>query len=184
MLASANLLRRLGKNKEAMEKCSMLSEKNPKSIPGKMCLAGLYAVEGSAGKAIEQYKNIIEINKDYAPAANNLAWLIASEPGGDLGEALMLAMTAKQALPNDHRVADTLGWVHYQRGSYALAIAQFEFALQNSLADPAVAYHLAMAQNANNQKEKAVQTLNKLLTSKGEFADRQKAETLLKELNK
>lgn len=184
LLASARLLRRLGKNSEAMDKCTLLSEKNPKSIPGKMCVAGLYVEEGRAEKAIEHYKKVLEIKKDYAPAANNLAWLIASTPGGDLGEALMLAMTAKQALPDDPRVADTLGWVHYQRGSYPLAIAQFELALQHRLADPATAYHLAMAQAANNQKEKAVQTLNKLLESKEAFAEREKAEALLQEIGK
>ena len=58
---------------------------------------------------------------DFAPAANNLAWLITVSKEPDLGEALRLAMTAKQQMPNDVHIIDTLGWVHYKRGSFGLA---------------------------------------------------------------
>ncbi len=184
MLAAAKLLKRMGKNSEAMEKCSAITEKNPKSIPGKMCIAALNQEDGSPEEAIKQYKEILEIKGDYAPAANNVAWLLASQPDGDLGQALMFAMTAKQALPDDPSVADTLGWVHYKRGSFALAISQFEFALQIKESNPTFTYHLALAQSGNDQKQDAFQTLDKLLASKVEFADRKKAEELLAELKK
>ncbi|NTV51229.1 MAG: tetratricopeptide repeat protein [Desulfobulbaceae bacterium] len=182
MLVAARVLTRLGKNKEAMAKYMAMVEKNPKSIPGLMGVAALFEAEGNNAKAMEQYKKILEIKEDYAPAANNLAWLIASEPGGDIGKALILAMTAKKALPDDPHVIDTLGWVHYHRGSYALAISQFELALQNRPDDPMITYHLALAQSGNDQKEAAVKTLDKLLARKVEFADRKKAEELLSKL--
>ena len=184
MLAAAKLLKRMGKNSEAMEKCSTITEKDPKSIPGKMCIAVLYQEDGSPEEAINQYKKILEIKGDYAPAANNLAWLLASQPDGDLGQALMFAMTAKQALPDDPSVADTLGWVHYKRGSFALAISQFEFALQIKESNPTFTYHLALAKTGNNQKQEAFQALDKLLASNVEFADRKKAEELFAELKK
>jgi tetratricopeptide (TPR) repeat protein len=145
MLASARILTRMGKNKDAMARYVAMVEKNPASIPGQMGIAALFEAEGSADEAVEQYRNILKIKEDYVSAANNLAWLLASKRGGDLGEALMLAMTAKQALPDDPSVADTLGWVHYLRGSYSLAISQFEFALQKRPDDPLFTYHLALA---------------------------------------
>jgi hypothetical protein len=41
----------------------------------------------------------------------------------------MLAMTANQAMPEDQGIADTIGWVHFHRESYFLAIAYFKLAL-------------------------------------------------------
>ena len=184
MLAAAKLLTRLGKSQEAMAKYKAMVEKNPKSIPGHMGIAALYVAEGNTDKAIEQYKKVLEIKENDVLAANNLAWLIASKPDGDLGKALMLAMTAKKALPDDPSVADTLGWVHYQRGSYSLAMSQFEFALQNRPEDPGFTYHLALAQNGDGKKEEARQTLDTLLARKVEFAERAQAEQLHAELKK
>ena len=159
-------------------------EKDPKSIPGYMGIAALLEAEGDTVKAMAQYEKVLEIKENYAPAANNLAWLIAADPNGDLGKALVLAMAAKQAFPDVPDIADTLGWVYYQRKSYSLAIAQFELALQGRLHSPVIAYHLALAQRGNEQKEEAVKTLEKLLASKGDFPERKKAEELLAELIK
>ncbi len=183
VFASAKLLTKLGKSSEAMGKYSAMIQHSPKSIPGHMGMAALYEAEGNSAKAMEQYTKVLEIKGDTPQAANNLAWLMVSNPaGGDIGKALMLAMAAKQALPDDPNVADTLGWVHYHRGSYSLAIAQFELALQNRPDDPVITYHLALAQKGNNQVEESVKTLELLLARNVEFPDRKKAEVLLGEL--
>lgn len=183
-LAAAKLLTRLGKRQEAMAKYNAMIGQDPKSIPGHMGIAALFEAEGDTAKAADQYKKLLEIKENYAPAANNLAWLIVSDPNGDLGKALLLAMAAKQAFPDAPDIADTLGWVHYHRKSYPLAIAQFELALQGRPDSPVIGYHLALALSGNNQKEEAVQTLEKLLARKVEFSDRKKAEELLADLTK
>jgi len=183
VFASAKLLTKVGKSSEAMVKFNTMIQHSPKSIPGLMGMAALYEAEGNTSKAMEQYTKVLEIKGDNAQAANNLAWLIVSDPaGGDIGKALMLAMTAKQALPDDPNIADTLGWVHYHRASYSLAIAQFEFALQNRPDDPVITYHLALAQKGNQQLDESVKTLERLLARNVEFPERRKAETLLGEL--
>ncbi len=183
-LASGKLLQRLGKKQEAMAKYNAMIGQDPKSIPGYMGIAALLEAEGDTVKAMAQYEKVLEIKENYAPAANNLAWLIASDPNGDLGKALMLATAAKQAFPDVPDIADTLGWVYYQRKSYSLAIVQFEVALQGRLHSPVIAYHLALAQRGNEQKEEAVKTLEKLLASKDDFPERKKAEELLAELTR
>jgi tetratricopeptide (TPR) repeat protein len=183
-LASAKLLQRLGKKQESMAKYNAMIGQDPKSIPGFMGMAALFEAEGDTAKAVEQYEKVLAIKENYAPAANNLAWLIASDPNGDLGKALQLAMAAKQAFPDVPDIADTLGWVYYQRKAYSLAIAQFELALQGRSNLPVIAYHLALAQSGNGQKEDAVKTLEKLLVGKDDFPDRKKAEELLAELTK
>jgi tetratricopeptide (TPR) repeat protein len=183
-LAAAKLLARLGKKQEAMAEFNVMIGKDAKSIPGHMGIAALLEAEGDTTKAMEQYNKILEIKEDYAPAANNLAWLIASDPNGDLGKALLLAMAAKQAFPDSPEISDTLGWVYYHRKAYPLAIAQFELALQGRPDSPVIEYHLALALSGNNQKEDAVKTLEKLLARKTDFSERKKAEELLAELKK
>jgi tetratricopeptide (TPR) repeat protein len=181
-LAAAKLLARLGKRDEAFAQYSAMIEKIPNSLPGHMGIASLLDVEGDHAKAAEQYRKILKIKEGYGPAANNLAWLIASDPNGDLGEALMLAMVAKQASPDDPHIADTLGWIHYKRNSYPLAIAQYEYALQSQPDNPTWSYHLALAQKGNNNKEAAIKTLEKLLGHDADFPDRPKAAALLAEI--
>jgi len=46
------------------------------------------------------YRQALEIREDFAPAANNLAWILA-EHGGNIDEALGLAQTAKEKMPRD-----------------------------------------------------------------------------------
>lgn len=183
-LAAARIMTKLGQRDEARAKYNDLIAKDPKSVPGHMGIATLLQAEGNSPEAAAQYRKIVDINRNYAPAANNLAWLIASDPNGDLGEALMIAMTAKQSSPDDPNIADTLGWVHYQRHSYMLATSQFELALQSQPDNPTWTYHLALAQNGDNKKEAAIQTLDNLLKKSPAFPDRQKALDLLAELTK
>ncbi|MGB3209071.1 MAG: tetratricopeptide repeat protein [Desulforhopalus sp.] len=183
-LSAARLLTKLGKTDEAKAKYRAMIEQQPDSMPGHMGIAALLQAEGKTSEAMEQYRKVLEIKENYAPAANNLAWLIASDPEGDLGQALLLVMIAKQASPDDPLVADTLGWVFYQRNSFSLAIAQFELALQRRPDNPLIAYHLALAQSGNGQKEKAEKTLQALLARKVDFPERERAEELLAEIGR
>ena len=48
---------------------------------------------------------VLALNPRFAPAANNLAWIL-SEHGGDKDKALTLAQTAKEQAPEDPRVSD------------------------------------------------------------------------------
>lgn len=181
-LAAANLLTKIGKQDEAIKKYQSMLEKYPKSIQGHMGIAALYETKGEAAKAMKHYEKTLEAKEDFAPAANNLAWLIASAPDGDLGRALQLAMIAKQAHPEDPHIADTLGWVHFHRKSYPLALTQFAQALEQSPNNRTIAYHLAMAQVGNNSIDDAVQTLTTLLAHGDDFTEREQAKNLLADL--
>jgi Flp pilus assembly protein TadD len=72
-------------------------------------------MKGNLNEAKERYKKVLNLQPNSAAAANNLAWLIASEKDGDLGEALRLAMQAKQAMPEEPHIADTLGWGAFEK---------------------------------------------------------------------
>ncbi len=180
--AIASILKAEGKTEEAIQEYQKIIEKKTDSIPGHMGLAVLMESKGNIEQAKKHYQKVLELDKNYPPAANNLAWIIASEPDGDLGKALLLAMTAKKASPEDPNIADTLGWIYLKRGSNELAIAQFELALQNKKNNPAILYHLAMAQNAKGDTQKALASLKQCLEIKETFPDRKNAEKLFNQL--
>ena len=119
------------------------------------------------------------MNPEFAPAANNLAWMIAEEEGGDLGEAMRLALVAKEQYPEDPYIADTLGWVHYKRQSYSLALTQFVQAANDLPDNMTVQYHLALALKAEGEIDKARETLTAVLASGSEFPEKDAATKLL-----
>ncbi len=177
--AAARLLGRLGKSADAMAKYQAMVERQPNSIPGHMGIAALLEAEGDTTGAMARYDRVLAIKADFAPAANNLAWLITQDPEGDLGKALMLAMTARQVMPDDANIADTLGYVHLRRESYRLALAQFEEALKRRPDDPQITFHYAQALYGDGQQAKGVETLHALLATETPFPGRQEAQALL-----
>lgn len=178
-MAEASLLRKLNRNDEALAKYTLVLDKQPGALSAHMGIADVHQLNGNNKKAMEHYREVLKVEEDYSPAANNLAWLIASEPDGDLGEALMLAMRAKQANPDSPVIADTLGWVHLKRQSYSLAITQFELALEKLPDNPTMRYHLAIALRGNDQPEKAEEILKRLINENVDFPEREEAEKLL-----
>lgn len=180
-LANAKLLRSLGENEDAERNYKKALEYQPNSVAPHMGLAELAQLNGNIDKAKEYYREILKIRENYVPAWNNLAWLIASDENGDLGEALMLAMQAKQDAPDSPVIADTLGWVHLKRGSYSLAIVQFELALEKMPQNPTMKYHLAQAYIGVGENMEAIEILEQLLREDISFPEREEAELLLKE---
>ncbi len=109
---------------------------------------------------------------------------MAEEEGGDLGEAMRLALVAKEQYPEDPYIADTLGWIHYKRQSYGLALTQFVQAA-NALPDnPTVQYHLALALKANDRFDEAREKLTRILESDKDFPEKAEAQKLLQALQR
>ncbi len=183
-ILSARLLSHLGKIDETIAEYEELLQTDPDSIAGIMGLATAFEIKGNRDEAMKRYAQALNLQPNLPAAANNLAWLLASKEGSDLGEALRLAMQAKQALPDQPHIADTLGWVHYKRKSYSLAISQFRQALENRPNDPVIQYHLALALYGNDEKQQAIKSLEKALEENSSFEDRDEAENLLKEWKK
>jgi len=176
------LLVRMGKNEEAIKEYKVLVEKNPSDVKGYMALGTLLDQSGDAVGAKAAYEKALTLRPKFAAAANNLAWLIAKSPEPDLGEALRLSLMAKEAFPEDPFIADTLGWIHYKRGSHKLALTQFSMATEKAPELPTLRYHLALALVADGQKDQAKNELNRALASKENFPEQAEAEKLLKEI--
>lgn len=122
----------------------------------------LFQGQARMEEAQKHYRAALRIDGEFAPAANNLAYLLADE-GQELGEALQLAQTAKRRLPDDPYVMDTLGWVYYKRGLYDSAIAEFSASLEKMPDNATVQYHLGMALHQKGDAERARAALERAL---------------------
>ncbi len=181
-LLEAQLLVKMGKTADAINEYRTLLSKKNDFTEGHMALGVLLEESGDPKGAQESYRKALEINPQFAPAANNLAWGLAQEENADLGEALRLALLAKEKLPEDPLITDTLGMIHYKRGSYQLALTQFAFAVEKRADNPTLRYHLALALYKDGQYQKAKHELEKCLQTKSDFPDREDARKLLAEL--
>lgn len=123
-------------------------------------------------------KRSLYFTRKFAAAANNLAWLMANQ-SADLAEALQLAMTAKEAYPYDPYITGTLGWVHYKRGAYGLALSQFSAAVEMRPDLPTLRYHLALALYEDEQTQAAEKELEECLASEQDFPEYEEARQLL-----
>ncbi len=147
-----------------------------------MVLAALLEISGDIEGAMDAYRRVLELSPKFAPAANNLAWLIANDETSNLEEASNLALVAKDQLPNDPYIADTFGWVQHRQGHHYLAAIQFQQAISESPNTPVYYFHLALAFEGQDKKEEAINSVKQSLKLSRSFPERDQAEALYKKL--
>jgi predicted Zn-dependent protease len=123
----------------------------------------------------------MEHNPRFGPAANNLAGIL-TESGGDKEKALQLAQLAKELMPNEPRVTDTLGWVLYKRGVYDRAVRLLSDSASKVPNDPLLQYHLGMATYKAGDREGARRALQVAVNAKEDFPGKDEARRILVEL--
>lgn len=169
--------------REAVTEYENVLKKKPKFLPAYMSLGAIYDQQGMSEKAEGYYRRALGVKRDFAPAANNLAWDLAMRKG-NIDEALGYAQTAKEQMPNNPAVSDTLGWIFYLKGNYLNAIAQFQDSLQRDPNNPVINYHLGMALFKNKQFEQAKRRLEKALRLSKTFDGSVEANRALEEIKK
>jgi tetratricopeptide (TPR) repeat protein len=151
-----------GRAAEAIATYERALEQSPKSGSLHLLLASLLEAGGRLEEAMAHYESAIELEPDLAIAKNNLAYLMA-ERGQDLDRALDLAQEAKAKLPDNPNAADTLGWVLYKKNVPAAAVSYLREAVGGLRPEdpslPLVRHHLALAYEANDERERALETL-------------------------
>jgi Flp pilus assembly protein TadD len=121
-------------------------------------------MKGDASGAKDGYEKLLKTNPRFAPAANNLAWMLAEEgPNKDLQRAQLLAQAARDAAPQDPQIADTLGWVFYKQGALPGAEALLREAAEKLPTNAEVLYHLGMAQAKLGRNDEARASLARSL---------------------
>ena len=128
-------------------------------------LGNLREKQGDYQKAEELYRRAINENKRDGISLNNLAWLTALYDG-NAEKALDYANNAVAIKSNHADFLDTRGVIHLKAGAPKLALDDLSKAVENDPSSPSKLFHLAQAQLANNEKEKARESL-KMAKAKG-----------------
>ena len=127
------------------------------------------------------YEKALKINPNFPPAANNLAYLYA-ERGGNIDVALNLAQKAKEQVPDDPNISDTLGWIYYKKNVPSRAIAYLKEAAEKVPNQPMIRYHLGMAYYKNGNRDLAKKELNEALKIDPKFPGADEARATLNAL--
>lgn len=180
-LALAQIYGRAKRHDEALAELDQVLKANPKNFGALMLTGEIQKARGDIPKAQAAYEKIIAEDPRFGPAANNLAYLY-SEHGGDKEKALALAQTAKEAMPEDPRVSDTLGWILYKRGLYGGAVRLLTESAAKRPDDAEVQFHLGMAQYKMRNADAAKRALARALELNASFAGREEARQTLSEL--
>lgn len=147
-----------------------------------LMLAGtFYQQINSFSKARETYEALLAAKPDFAPAANNLAYIYC-EQLGDTEKALRLAGTAREGAPDDPNVADTLGWVFYRKGNFEWALNLIQESADKLSDNAEVQFHLGMAHYRLGNTEEAKKALNRALKIEPEFSGAEEAKKALAEM--
>lgn len=117
----------------AIESLRQVLSRNPRDEGAAMLMASLEEKRGNIEAARKAYEDLLKVVPNAAPALNNLACLLEKNTK-ELERAYELARRARELLPGDPQVADTLGWILYRKSEYKLAAAMLR---ENVAANPA-----------------------------------------------
>jgi tetratricopeptide (TPR) repeat protein len=163
---------------EALKQFRDVLQRNSKSVGAGTMVGMLLEAQGHRAEAEKEYERVLEIDSRAGVAANNLAWLYLTR-NAKLDEALQLAATAQQALPEEPTVNDTLGWAYVKKNMASRAIGPLEAGVQKSPGDAVMHYHLGVAYMQTGEFDKAKRSLTKALELKPDFEGAQDARKTL-----
>ena len=136
---------------------------------------------GRTQKAEEMYRKALDLDPNYAPAANNLAYLMLQNRE-NLDSALELARRAQKNMPDSASAADTLAWGYYQKGLYGFAAGLLHQALQKEPDNATYHYHLGMVYHKQNNKQEARKHLQRVLEINPNYPIADQIRTTLKQM--
>jgi len=142
----------------------------------------LHDLQNKPQQAMAYYEKALTLNPRFAPAANNLAWNYA-EHGENIDRALSLAQTAREQLPHDPSIADTLGWIYYKKDRYRQALPLFKESAEKLTDNPMVYYHLGMVYYKIGDTNLAKGALQRALQLRRDFPGAEEAQQVLMQIS-
>lgn len=158
-------------------------EKVPNDSAIQFVLGIAHLSSGAYDAAISDYEAVLAKNPKNAMAANNIAAIIADHQY-DNPERLDHALRLVQSQQNSKNpyFLDTLGWVHYRKGDYSLAILFLKQAVEARPNHAYMNYHLAMAYYKGGDTDAARAHLEKAVVEGASYPELDKAKALLKSM--
>jgi tetratricopeptide (TPR) repeat protein len=167
-----------GRLADARADLQQIVARQPRSSAANTMVGMLLEAEGKPADAERSYEAALAADPRAATAANNLAWLYV-ESNRNIDQALQLAQTAKEVMPEDASVADTLGWIYLRKDLVPQALAALKQSVERDPTSPLAQYHLGLAQLKNGNRAAARQALKQALTSGSSFSGDADARRLL-----
>ncbi len=128
---------------EARQRLQRILQSSPRNTDALLAQGMLDDETGNHAAAISAYRKLLAVDSNHPYALNNLAYRLV-EQADRLDEALQLAQRAKELLPEDPAVDNTIGWAYYKKGLYPNALIHLQRAVARA-PTPRRRYHLAMA---------------------------------------
>ncbi len=143
-LVLAQIYTRLRRWKEAAEQidaAEVLATKQDDKIYIYFLRGALDERQKHYDSAEEQFRKILALDANNSMTLNYLGYMLADR-GVKLDEALTMVQKAVQQDPQNGAYLDSLGWVYFKMGQYALAEANLRKASERISTDPQVHDHL------------------------------------------
>jgi len=156
---------------KAVAELDAVLAKDPKNVPALMLSAAIYNNNTDYKNAAATYEKLLQVNPNFILAINNLAY-IYSEFLGKPDRAYELAQHARELLPFDPNVADTLGWISLNRGSYPTALELFQESAAKLPDVPEIQFHLGMANYMTDKEAAARAAFQRALQPGADFSGR------------
>jgi putative PEP-CTERM system TPR-repeat lipoprotein len=138
-------------------------------------LAALFSADGNVAAAKAQLERALQLQPYNPSVLNDLAWAVQKT---DPARAIRLASLAARISPRSGEVLDTLAWLKWQQSDRKEGLNLLRHAHQLSPAQPAIAYHLAVALENSGDRASARNVLQVTLKSDADPADRAEARKL------
>jgi tetratricopeptide (TPR) repeat protein len=143
-----------GKLDLARQSASAVLQSDPQSASAWMILGMVEEDSDHIPQAIDAYRKVLLKEPAHSLALNNLAFCLSRTSGG-LDEALQYGQKAKEVAPESAAVADTLGWIYYQKQLYPSALRELQ-AAANAVDAPMVKLHLGLTYVQLGDKKRGV----------------------------
>ena len=152
----------LGNRKSAEDLLTEWVADHAEDVDTHIMLAVSLQQNGQKKEAIKVYEDILKLHADHAVVMNNLAWLYHET--GDK-RAFELAKMAYEKARNRPEIIDTYGWILFERGEHARALAVLQEALLLKPSHPEIAYHVAVALRKLERNEEASDLLQRIINN-------------------
>ena len=158
----AQLFMQQGRLEDARLEFERIVARDPSAVGPRTMIGALLEAQGKRDEARKSYEATVSRPESAPVAANNLAFIYA-ELGTNLDAALQLATSAKQGMPGDPSVDDTLGWIYYKKDLPSLAVRPLEDSLKKLPDNAEVMYHLGVTYAKLGEKAKAREILTRAI---------------------
>lgn len=172
-----------GKLELARQEFDNLAQRHSKPA-GPLTMSGMiFQAQGNQQQAKLRYERAVTLDPRAAVAANNLAWLYA-ESGEKLDEAIRLARSASEVLPDSAEVLDTLGWTYYRGGLAGVAVAPLVRSIEKAPKNGETRYHLGLVYAQVGDVVRSRESLLQALALAGDAKWASDAKRVLAELDR